>query len=523
MNAQLKLAIKLASLEDSRDKAIKIFNKLCSSDTSPENKSKYICEYMKAFPEEGLGALNNIRDSIRFLSEDEREKVLETLARISSDPEVDSVQRLLSTLTLYNLGNIHKCHPCFASIARDNLVVSDHRVEACRFLFATEDEEWMDVASETLRDITSSKFSKLSTEQRYRIICCFNSTTGIRSVFNQRKLMVPYDEEFMYGLQKPFFFDSENDTRYRILSGQHLLQMAILPEDERKNVIQELIAIATDVEEEYNIRADAADVIIRLGGKHAQEGRRIMSELSGKHKDVYDDAQNVHNASISECVDKFIVQLIENTALGNVTYEAVKDRVSVLISNSSKGAQGKQSGPGYLDSRERLSAFESLNRIDLDTATFTSYNVTIRDILVLVWVKIQECNEENLRGEMEKRLLEELVDMAGTCSSGHSSRIVNVLSYYDDTFTISWQDQIIANVKGRLEARIRDCDEDLSEAVMLGMMDGASEDDREIYIEFVTENLLEIEDEMKTEFVGDGYLEEKEFDRLFEIARKAWV
>jgi hypothetical protein len=57
----------------------------------------------------------------------------------------------------------------------------------------------------------------------------------------------------------------------------------------------------------------------------------------------------------------------------------------------------------------------------------------------------------------KKRLLEELIDMYGTCSSGFSSRLVNVISGYGDfNLNISWRDQIIANFTGRLNARARD-------------------------------------------------------------------
>ena len=62
---------------------------------------------------------------------------------------------------------------------------------------------------------------------------------------------------------------------------------------------------------------------------------------------------------------------------------------------------------------------------------------------------------------MKKRLLEELEEMSGTCSSGFASRLVNVISGFGDfKLTISWRDQIIANFTGRLNARARDITND---------------------------------------------------------------
>jgi hypothetical protein len=55
---------------------------------------------------------------------------------------------------------------------------------------------------------------------------------------------------------------------------------------------------------------------------------------------------------------------------------------------------------------------------------------------------------------MIKRLFEELEDMSGTCSSGFLSRLVNVVSGFDENLSIriSWQDQIISNFVARLNS-----------------------------------------------------------------------
>jgi hypothetical protein len=58
---------------------------------------------------------------------------------------------------------------------------------------------------------------------------------------------------------------------------------------------------------------------------------------------------------------------------------------------------------------------------------------------------------------MKNRLLEELQDMSGTCSTGFANRLVNVISGFGDfNLTISWRDQLISNFVGRLNARARD-------------------------------------------------------------------
>ena len=81
------------------------------------------------------------------------------------------------------------------------------------------------------------------------------------------------------------------------------------------------------------------------------------------------------------------------------------------------------------------------------------FNNTLSTIIVKLWSYIK--NNENKK-EMKKRLLEELEDMSGTCSSGFLSRLINVLSGFGEfDIYISWDDQIISNFAGRLNSYAR--------------------------------------------------------------------
>jgi hypothetical protein len=86
--------------------------------------------------------------------------------------------------------------------------------------------------------------------------------------------------------------------------------------------------------------------------------------------------------------------------------------------------------------------------------------------------------EEDKLNVLKTRFFEELCDMSDTCSSGHSSRFINVLSTYDSTLKLEWGDQICSNIKGRLNARIRDCeDEELRDMLIVAQTEMAEEDD----------------------------------------------
>ena len=102
----------------------------------------------------------------------------------------------------------------------------------------------------------------------------------------------------------------------------------------------------------------------------------------------------------------------------------------------------------------------ALNRIKLDKILYSNCNKSILNILLMIWSYIHNKSvlQEN-RDEMLKRLIEEMIEMANTCSSGFVSRLINVISGFGVfNLRISWDDQITANFSGRLNARIRDID-----------------------------------------------------------------
>jgi len=64
--------------------------------------------------------------------------------------------------------------------------------------------------------------------------------------------------------------------------------------------------------------------------------------------------------------------------------------------------------------------------------------------------------QEDIKTELYKRMLQELESMSGTCSSGFASRLVNIISGFGNfNIRISFQDQIISNFTGRLNAKAR--------------------------------------------------------------------
>jgi hypothetical protein len=100
----------------------------------------------------------------------------------------------------------------------------------------------------------------------------------------------------------------------------------------------------------------------------------------------------------------------------------------------------------------------SLNRIYMDRTLYSKYSSNLSNILVKLWSYIQD-NE--FKDAMVSRLLEELEDMSGTCSTGFLSRLVNTLSGFGElNIKISFDDQIISNFTGRLNMYARKLTDD---------------------------------------------------------------
>lgn len=245
-----------------------------------------------------------------------------------------------------------------------------------------------------------------------------------------------------------FFLHSKNIIFYRILAGQYLLQKCLKNLDSLQivNIENTILSFSYDITLEYNLRADASDVILKLGSiENKTKAKNIIMLLGkegnkGESKTIFDNAQNVHIDDIEESVLETIsfLSTIE-ICKKEITFDYVKHEIIKDIDTSKYDLNNIQI---------------SLNRIYLDRALYSKYNCSLVNILLKIWVYM---STHTCKLEMKTRLLEELVEMSGTCSSGFASRLVNVLSGFGDfNLKISWRDQLIANFTGRLNAKARD-------------------------------------------------------------------
>ena len=491
---------------------------------SPSEKINILVKLftIKEFESYCLETVWKLRDSISHIKGYDREDIIDFLVELSTSSSFSSHERIVSTVILYNHGYISKCYDCFKVISSDDKVDYKNRIEAAKFLFASDDDDNQEYAQTVIIEIVDLPEEKLSSEKRYKIITEFLSKSGIRSFLNNSKLRIPYNEEFVYGIQIIFFYNPNNNPREKILSGQHLLQMECVDPSEKLHIENYLLELSQNKSYDQNIRADAADVVLRLSSSDSQRltAREIIGkigfenlqssegDLLSKTETIYTNSQNVHE--FTDQIDFIVEKLIkENIGLSSLKFEDIFDVVTNYARSCIK------------DRNHRYLILKSLNRISIDTATFTKFNSTLGEIFTLVWLRIDHVFTGDLKEEVKQRVLQELIDMGETCSSGHISRIINALCVYDDSVSlkISWPQQIISNFVGRLNAKIRDYpDEDVKYSLTVVGTDMATKEDTNVYKKFIGEHIPLLEKELYEEFVMSGHVSVDEFEKSIKEA-----
>ena len=322
-----------------------------------------------------------------------------------------------------------------------------------------------------------------------------------KSVLNIEK--EPLTDNMLFTSQgmKYILNSDDNDVYYRILAAQYLLvgcSSNVGPE-ERINILDQLLYFAKDSEIEYDRRADSADILLGCEEEYfSNAGAEIIEHLGstvdGKKiavRSLFQNAQNVHTDAITESANQTLEYLSaiplkkvdcsdggtctsRNIDFDYVSYQILQQlrvKANKAFRNTDPGHEFKECkycGTRFItnDVDEEFASDEckdsfsrdsnvkfALNRINLDRALYSKYNSTLVDILMKVYTYISGHEFEEA---LLDRLIQELNEMAYTCSSGFATRILNSLSGFGDfNISISYGDQISGNLLGRMNALAR--------------------------------------------------------------------
>jgi hypothetical protein len=288
---------------------------------------------------------------------------------------------------------------------------------------------------------------------------------------------------------------------YKILSSQYILTQFTEDSYDSIQLQNFLLDTSRDKNMSVNIRAECADILHRSGYKNFKnEGYLCIQELGelyivNKKSHIYTNSQNVHDLYISKSVISVLHKLV------NESYNMSEEIHSGLIYNDLVNYN-------YKSEEEKENTLGSFKRILIDTGRYDGY--TILKILLMVYNKI---NNSNNKEELFNRMIQELTEMDSTCSTGHLSRVLNILSGYFPGYSavnISYEDQLKSNIFGRLTKSISDniYSQYIQEEIL--------ENNKPYILEFMkTVEFKNIKKELMIEFVDSSYLYEYKFMEIY--------
>lgn len=327
--------------------------------------------------------------------------------------------------------------------------------------------------------------------------------------FSNNEKIIKLDYDIVNACHHFYFLNHEKfngPLMYRILSAQYLLTQFPLGTYDSDGVQEFLYNIAKDEENEVHYRAECADILSRVGyDVYRDMGENVLTELgksllTSKDKlfTIYSNSQNVHDETITkkmiESLQYLVSTVVPKCHSGEV-FETIKEKLK-----SSK----------YDTIREKV--VESFQRVIIDTSRYEGLNMC--EIMLHVWEKI--INSEN-KEDLIERFIEELYDMNNSCSSGHISRLLNVLSgYFEDIkpVQISYEEQLKSNIFGRYTNVLRTLDEKMRDDVLREMSEDSKPTCDEVIFSYSPK------DELYEEFVGGEYMKSEDFEKVFIKAEK---
>jgi hypothetical protein len=328
---------------------------------------------------------------------------------------------------------------------------------------------------------------------------------------------------FIYFLQKP-----DIEINFRILAAQNCLVKDYISSEDEELAQKVLLEFISD---EYKNSltdqqlADVADVLLQAKNSEVKQKARDMIKNLGfkgsKGKTIFDNAQNVHTKEIEQSV----IEILEHLTTLPLARKFGEESDYIDFEFVYEDLVNKMTtAEYYMEEEKRDSVLISLKRIDLDRALYSKMSCTLEKILLRVWSYI---SKNNYKEELFKRLLEELVDMSGWCSSGYAFRLLNTLSGFGEfSLRISFTDQIIANFQARFIARINALPEEVEDIekeytksdIMTGFTVTMNEDPilRKKFLNFFMIHMPRIREEMWPEF--KEYIDDASFDLSFRKA-----
>lgn len=291
----------------------------------------------------------------------------------------------------------------------------------CLILLNCDLELYQDYAIELLKLFFTDQ--NVSITYRYKLLTNLDSDEDIEKIKNRK-------QDFLF-----YFIFNEKHELYKLFACQQCMNNPLT-----YDIIKEIVKTTNnDV-----IKAEACDLLLTSQTpKDHDIAMSILMEL-GKSKSIYENKQNVHFESIEKSAMEGIGKIIK-LSLKSLTYEYVKNDLMNFIKD--------------YENEDFIKLESVFYRIEIDRVLYVPIHQNLQSILCKIYSYIETFDKE-LQDELKNRLIEEMKDMAGTCSSGFLTRMVNCLTGYTDVgIFISFEDQIKASLHHTINSYIMNLQE----------------------------------------------------------------
>lgn len=333
--------------------------------------------------------------------------------------------------------------------------------------------------------------------------------------------------------------DTAQENRLRLIAAQSLLYLGHMEEDTLRSILGVARTLYQGAQVEYDVRADAADVVVnfchqRPGfAEEARQAHLALHTLGGRKFHIYNDAQNVHTESLRSSALK-ILEYLESkgmklpatfTVYTDLWNRVYNDQPDEPMMADDLPEEEKARLRAEYDTKHALwkirtdTVNAALTRISLDTATYGRNNRTLEELLVYIWAYAEG---HQYKDGIRERMLDELSDASGMCSTGHAYRILNCISGFDDAVSmqISEEERFMAKVHTMLNNHLQHHPDQEFVVLVLDEMANPTKTDfhRGDYSRFMYDALTCIEPLLKKEY--EGQMDETDFAMYM---RKAWL
>lgn len=217
---------------------------------------------------------------------------------------------------------------------------------------------------------------------------------------------------------------------------------------------------------------------------------RIKWNAGTVNKNIYNNKQNIHSINVDKSVKPFFEKLIaidfDSHIPSNTDDENIHETITEII-ETCKNVIKKYDMSVSIEKIER-----TIQRFILDNNVYTEKFLSLLHLLFRCYFYIMITNDRN--EELQKRFVEEMEEMADTCSTGHLVRLANIFSGFDTSMFMDVEEELKACIFHRLTNIINSKPESVKEKIY---EDIQSED----FMKSLSHDLVVLFNELEKEYV----------------------